>query len=153
MTDEPWQAYIAKIKELNFDLATHVSHYEDSVMIQGTSKEDVQARVRHAKKREVVRRMVVDLHEKLMMRMAEGSMEEKKASFFTECYNYTSCVDRLKKGLERSMRKERKRIEANKEELNRIKNSPRITEEERREAAAQLAEVDQITLEKEALCK
>ena len=120
---------------------------------QGTSHEDVQARVEHAKKREEVRRMAVTIHEDLMMHMAEGAQESKKSFFFTECFNFTTSVDRFKNGLLRSAKKERMRLEMNKRELEKIKQSVKLSDEDKKEAVQGCADVEEITKNKEATCK
>jgi len=142
---------MSRVRDANFQLGTTVKAYEDCVAVQGTPKEDVTARVVHAKKREEARRACVALHDDLMAHMAEGSTDEKKSYFFTECYNFTSSVERFKKALDRSMKKERKRLEANRKELDKIKNS-KLSEEERNDAISQCDEVEQITKDKERSC-
>lgn len=92
--------------------------------------------------------MVVTLQEGLITHMNEGSQDSKKSVFFTECYNFTSCVERFKKALEKSVRKEQKRLQMNTAELEKIRNSDRLSEEEKKEALSQAEEVDQITREK-----
>ncbi|KAK3255965.1 hypothetical protein CYMTET_34878 [Cymbomonas tetramitiformis] len=85
---------------MNFDLGALVVQYESFVTLQGTAKESVEARLQHGKKRDETRKACNVLQLELLANLVEGSTEDKKCVFFTECYNFTSSVDRFSKAVE-----------------------------------------------------
>merc|ERR1712194_441472 len=127
----PFESWLTTIRQRILTLGTSVATYEECVNIQNTPKEDVQARVAHAKKREELRRECVSIQEDLMGRMAEGTTEERRNIFFTECFNYTNSVDRFLKALERSLVRETTRLQVNRQELEKIQASNKLTDAER----------------------
>jgi len=146
---EDWEAFTNRTRQANLKLGTMVSEYDQCVNIQGTSEEDVEARIQHARKREQIRRDCVGIQEDLMSHMSDGTLEDKRSEFFTECYNYTNSVDRFMKGLEKSLGKERRRLEANRAELEKIQKSSMLSDNERADAISQCNGVEEITKEKE----
>ena len=114
---------MALARDANFHLGCLVKAYEDCVAIQDTPREDAASRVDCVKRREETRRACVALHEQLMAHIhgtaaasggdggvrgaggGGGAKEDatRRTNFFTECYNFTSSVERFKRALDRSM--------------------------------------------------
>eukprot|EP00959_Pyramimonas_sp_CCMP1952_P291204 6091241-Pyramimonas_sp.AAC.3 len=144
-----WEEIIIRLREANCCVSKLVTHYERCVAVQGGSGEDAGDRVENAKRFEELRRQVVSLHEDLLANLVEGSSESKKSVFFTECYNFTSSVDRLTKALNRSLRKQRKVMEKNRSEMELMSTSLNLSEAERVDAVSQCLGFEEICVEKE----
>mmetsp|Transcript_13537 Transcript_13537/g.28843 ORF Transcript_13537/g.28843 Transcript_13537/m.28843 type:complete len:259 (+) Transcript_13537:363-1139(+) len=146
---EDWEKTVLRLREANCGVSKLVTHYERCVAVQGASGEEVGDRVESAKRLDELRRQVVSLHENLLANLVEGSSEGKKSAFFTECYNFTSSVDRLTKALSRSLRKQRKVIENNRSEMELMSTSVNLSEAERVDAVSQCLGFEEICVEKE----
>ena len=173
------KAFMSRARDANFHLGCLVKAYEDCVTIQGTPQEDVTARVDSAKRRDETRRACVALHDDMIAHIHMGttgaianegggggggegggggsssSKEDaaRKANFFTECYNFTSSVERFKRALDRSAAKDAGRRETNAMETTRLHSAAAaetLTAAELGEAMRLCVEVDRITREKEA---
>lgn len=147
---DAWGEFAQAVRERNLRLGTLVAEFEDCVNLQAGTEENVESRIKHAKIQEEIKTDIIALQELLMSKMAEGTQEAKRSEFFTHCYNYTNSVDRFLKLLDKSMAKERKRLEANRGELVKITESTTLTAAERSEAISQCESVENITKEKEA---
>mmetsp|Transcript_7867 Transcript_7867/g.27640 ORF Transcript_7867/g.27640 Transcript_7867/m.27640 type:complete len:226 (+) Transcript_7867:106-783(+) len=148
-----WTSFLDQVRKKIFSLGTAVKDYETFVAVQGTDREDVEARVNHSKKREECRALCVSLQEELMMHMAEGSAPDKKSLFFVECYNFSSCVERFRTQLDKSMKKDKKRLESCKRELQKVNASKQVSDEDRAMAEDQLQQVAEITEKKTTQCQ
>jgi hypothetical protein len=148
---ETWEELISRVRAANYGVSKLVTNYERCVAVQGAPGEDAGNRVENATKLEEVRRQVILLYEGLHANLAEGSSDNNKSAFFTECYNFTSSVDRFTKALDRSLRKQRKVMEKNRSEMDLMKRSAILLEDEREDAVAQCLGFENMCAEKEGL--
>mmetsp|Transcript_16032 Transcript_16032/g.30799 ORF Transcript_16032/g.30799 Transcript_16032/m.30799 type:complete len:261 (-) Transcript_16032:429-1211(-) len=147
--EDRWTYKIARIRASNFALGLQLTRLEGCIAVQGTAREELKERMQRVKTQDDVRRSMLALQRDILANLSEGSNDHNKSVFFTECYNFTSLVDRFSKALERSLGKHRKAARKNQDMMQTLQSSTTLSEAERTDALCHCEDIARMHMERE----